>query len=283
MKAKYLLALDLDGTLVGDDLALSEFSEYLGERREQFWLAYVTGRTAGSAVSLFDLPHLPCPDFLVCDVGGTLLRPSPEIQLLNEMKYWKQDPLWARHMELFWQPQKIRQIARQFRTLRPQPEDCQSDYKISFEAVSCPTSAQAVLSEVFRMRRIHANIIVSQGRLMDIVPRYSGKLQAVNRLTRWLALGFDEVFVCGDSCNDLDMLTSNYHSACVANSEVDLLTQLPSRVRRTKGAYAAGVLEALRDLGWLRRPIGGVLNPEYYPSVRASYSTTQSSRFLQRR
>ena len=44
MSAEYLIVSDVDGTLLGDDRALREFTDWLAPRRAQFRLAYNSGR-----------------------------------------------------------------------------------------------------------------------------------------------------------------------------------------------------------------------------------------------
>ena len=68
-----LLATDLDGTfLAGSDEDRQRLYQLIN-RHPQIQLAFVTGRGLESVLPLLSDPILPRPDYIVCDVGATVV------------------------------------------------------------------------------------------------------------------------------------------------------------------------------------------------------------------
>ena len=230
-----LVAVDLDGTMLGDELALKRFSREL--RRERFWLAYVTGRCLSSAVSV--LPALPHPDFVIADVGGRICS-GPG---------WEEDPTWRRRIAADWNPRRIEAVTQFFPTLRRQPGTHQGEFKMSYYLEQ--SEALPLLRDTLKRQRLRARLVYSSRRDLDIIPALSGKGCAVAHLAARLGFFPSQVFTCGDSENDLDMLCRGFCSAVVGNADPELLRQLPGDVYRSQAGYASGVSEALKHFGWL--------------------------------
>ena len=68
-----LLATDLDGTLLAGDHKLRRQLYKLLELHPDFKLAYVTGRGLESVLPLLSDPLLPQPEYIICDVGATVV------------------------------------------------------------------------------------------------------------------------------------------------------------------------------------------------------------------
>lgn len=236
---KGLLAVDLDGTMLGDDLALDRLNRALLGRREEFYLTYVTGRSRRSALDVVCQSSVLRPDFLVSDVGGSICRGAD----------WLEDLRWRRRVGADWQAPRLRAVASLFPALAPQPGHHQGEFKLSYYLSDRATLR--VLSDAIRRQRLRARLIYSSERDLDIVPSGSGKGAAVAYLAAFLGLSPQEVFTCGDSANDLEMLAAGYCSAVVGNAHSDLRERLPQEVFQATGRCAAGVHEGLRHYGWL--------------------------------
>lgn len=236
---RQLLASDLDGTLIGDRPALERFIEALSTRRKTLWLAYVTGRTTPSALELLAQAGLPRPDFLITSLGGHILREAGQ----------SPDVAWHRRLQPGWSTERVRATTAFFDDLVDQPAISQDPFKCSYYLA--PPRAPEVLARLkrtFRRHRISARCVYSSDRDLDIVPDRSGKAEAVRHLVRHLGLEAHDVLTCGDSGNDLDMLTAGYLAAVPGNAKSEL-NGVPG-LYRSRERFADGVQEALRHYGW---------------------------------
>lgn len=241
-----LLALDIDGTLLGDSRSLDSLNLRLEESRRHYQLCYATGRTLESTLAIFAKSGLTKPNYLVTSVGSRVWRPDPWLDR------WIEDEAWGVIMQNGWEPKRISLLATEFPRLSLQPPICQSKFKLSYTISAdhyFPTIP--LFEQRIKQLNIQARLIYSSGRDLDIVPVRSGKGLALAYLAGTLNLKPEQVFACGNSCNDLDMLASKFTSACVGNSDPELVQALPSRVYIAREKYAAGVQEALVHYGWL--------------------------------
>lgn len=240
--AKVLIAVDLDGTMHGDPESLAALNRELLAARERFTIAYVTGRTRSSALCLIHEGGLLSPDFLAADVGGSI----------SSGPHWLEDTGWRRNVGSGWNPLRIRLVASLFPSLQPQPAEHQGEFKLSYHLPGCeaPTTLPMV-ADALKRQRLPARLVYSSDRDLDLLPLRSGKAAAVAHLVTRTGVDRSRVFTCGDSGNDLDMLTSSYCSAVVGNAQPELLQSLSPDVYRARARYAAGVLEGLRHYGFL--------------------------------
>lgn len=237
-----LVAVDLDGTMLGDSVALTQLNSALSEARPRLSIAYVTGRTFGSARALLEESTLLPPDFLVTDVGGSI-RSAPT---------WREQKCWRKQLSTGWRRGVIRSVASLYAPLQLQPPENQGDFKVSFFLPERYAGlVLPLLSNGLRRRKLAAKLIYSSGRDLDILPAQSGKGQAVSYLASRLGAPPHCVFTCGDSGNDYEMLTCGFCSAAVANAQPELLRKLPKTVYRAPKPYAAGVMQGLTHYGFL--------------------------------
>src|SRR5690606_23854356 len=69
-----LLATDLDGTFLAGSTEARQTLYQLIARNPDIKLAYVTGRGLESVLPLLFDPSLPDPDYIICDVGATVVE-----------------------------------------------------------------------------------------------------------------------------------------------------------------------------------------------------------------
>lgn len=237
---RWLLATDLDGTLVGDPRALEALNAELAPRRDRMVLAYVTGRSLHSTLGLLRESCLLKPDWILSGVG-TALHQGPD---------WKEDSAWMQRISRQWSAPRVREIASRFPELGPQLATEQSEVKCSFTLHA--RDARRVLralEEALARSGTRARVIYSSDRDLDILPDRAGKGNAVSYLARRLGIAGDAVVACGDSGNDREMLGLEGPAVLVGNARPEV-RGLPGAYQ-ARAAFAEGVREGLRHYGWL--------------------------------
>ena len=97
----FLLAADIDGTLLGDETGEALLRELARTQREAFLLAYVSGRSRASILQLVEEGRLPGPDFICGHVGTDLFdRRDPENAIGRKFaslvpKGWNLDQIYS--------------------------------------------------------------------------------------------------------------------------------------------------------------------------------------------
>ena len=104
--------------------------------------------------------------------------------------------------------------------------------------------------------------------LLDILPKYSTKITALEYLRKKLGLEKEEIIYCGDSGNDILPLTFGYRSILVRNS-IDEVKNTVKRsleqkgisdrlyiakgCQRLNGYYVSGIIEGLINFGIIQQ------------------------------
>jgi len=111
LRAYFVLATDLDDTLLGDPEALAQLNDWLGHNRKKALLIYLTGRHLDSALRAIEEEKLLWPDILVTDVGARIgYSPS-----------YEPDPAWEEQVLRGWEPRRIAAVLNSWPQLLPQP------------------------------------------------------------------------------------------------------------------------------------------------------------------
>lgn len=234
-----MLVCDLDGTLVGEAGATRRLLDWISSRGPDVLLVFNTGRTRRSADHLMIEADLPWPDVLVTGVGT-------EIAYEGESG---PDPTWRDFVSRRWNPTVVEEIGSRYgEALVWQENVAQTDLKKSFELRS--RIDLAMIAETLVAAGVDARL-VQTGNLLDVVPSQAGKRNANVYLQRRFDIPEDRTAACGDSENDLDMLTGGCHAIVVGNATAGLLAGLgKTRAYRARAFAAAGILEGLVRLGW---------------------------------
>lgn len=234
MKKKYLLATDLDGTLVGDTLAMKELFNYYEENNFNIQLVYITGRHIESAQQLIETEQLPIPDVLICDVGSSIYTPSNKTQMIEDYE-------WANHVQANWFPGEILKIVQE------QNLHLQENIPHA-KRVSVIVEDEAKLKSICQrltQTNLKYKFIYSSGKDLDILPQNSGKGNALAFVLEKYYSNDYNILVAGDSGNDLEMLSLGYPSVIVGNAEKELQTIKNTPVLyKAKGYFAKGIKEA---------------------------------------
>jgi len=235
---KWLLASDVDDTLLGDEAALAELNEVLARERPRIYIALNSSRPCESLrLSLQRHDSLPVPDFLIGALGTEIQ--DAEGNMLEG---------YSRQFKSGWDRETVERLVPG-EWGRPHPPEWQTPFKVSFD-IDDPEVAGWVRSRLSD-ERLSAKLIVTHGLKLDVIPSGAGKGTAIEFLRDRLMIDRDRVVVAGDSANDIDMFTDDNHGIVVGNADPELATLVRPRIYRSKRSQAAGVLEGLRYWGVL--------------------------------
>jgi sucrose-6F-phosphate phosphohydrolase len=267
MKNSILLCSDLDRTILPNgDAEESPRARLILRRlvrRPEIHLGYVSGRDRRliqEAIAEYDLP---LPDYAVGDVGTTIYE-------LNGDSWhpWKS---WFEEIAKDWKgltQQDLAKLNHNCHALGLQEPEKQNRFKLSYYAD--PSADQQRLVDQLRRRmsrhglrcRFIWSVDEQQGvALLDVLPRRASKLHAIRFLMDRKGYRKDRTVFCGDSGNDLDVLTSDLPSVLVKNASEEVQRETMDTVNKNgrtgtlyiargnflhmNGNYSAGVLEGL--------------------------------------
>ena len=236
-----LIITDLDNTLTGDDDALAAFIDVL-RKNDNVGFGIATGRRLDSAMELIEQMGLPRPDLIDTDAGtqihyGEKLTP---------------DKSWRKSIGYAWQPEEIRKVLDDLPGFFPQPDEHQSEFKISYEIDLSVSPNTTEIKRILREAGLRAKVVLSLDMYLDVLPVRGGSDLSVRHvLWKW---GFapERVLVVGDSGNDAGMLLGRTLGVVVANHspELNRLRKRP-RIYFAKGSHAAGILEGIEYYNFL--------------------------------
>jgi glucosylglycerol-phosphate synthase len=233
-----LLATDLDGTLLAGDHKLRRQLYKLLELHPEFQLAYVTGRGLESVLPLLSDPLLPQPEYIICDVGATVVdgkthQPIQPLQSDIEQR-WPGEQAVATAMAPFKQL-KRQEVPQQRRcSYHARKDDLSPDIDSVADGLEC-------------------DVIYSADWYLDIMPRGVNKGSTIRALVELLGIDPQSVLVAGDTLNDLSMFEQGFKGVCVGRSEPALVdaTSSHSNVMHAAKSGCGGILEALSYFGFL--------------------------------
>lgn len=230
-----LLATDLDGTFLGGDNHHRESLYQFLREHDHVTLVYVTGRGLASVMPLLENPEIPNPDYIICDVGATIvhgvtLQPIEPLQSNIEKKW----------------PGKLRitDLLADLEGLRFQdvPQQRRCSYITDNELLA------DIVHE--RVKHLGCEVIYSAGRFLDILPAGVNKGTSLSKLIEYLGMDSTKVLVAGDTFNDFAMYTRGYQGVVVGMAEERLLdaTRDLEHVYHAENAGAGGILEAIKRI-----------------------------------
>jgi sucrose-phosphate synthase len=178
--ATWMFVTDLDDTFVLPSSVhqpgLAELSELLASREGNFVFAVATGRSLAAVRELFDEYRLPHPDFVLASVG-TRIHGGLGAEF---------DATWDAHLDFQWLPEAMRSLSEIVPGMRLQEPEKQDRFKVSFylDAAFELASLSGALSRL----GLNANVIISQGKLLDLLPLRASKGRAVYYLANKLEI-----------------------------------------------------------------------------------------------
>ena len=235
MERMNLIVSDLDGTLLGDDAALHRFAAWYDEMRTDFRLAYSSGRFLDSIRESIAETDLPEPDALICGVGTEIYAGDDDVRLSG----------WPQVIAENWNAHLIRRVCAQFGELEPQPDEFQSNYKISYYAHYLTESCLARLRQALDAAGQKASVVYSSHRDLDVLPARTHKGAAAGFLADHWSISRRRVIVAGDSGNDAAMFHEGFRGIVVGNAKPELRALEGPSIYHAAASYAAGVVEGL--------------------------------------
>ncbi|SFG55311.1 HAD-IIB family hydrolase [Methylobacterium gossipiicola] len=233
---RQLLICDIDNTLVGCDAGLRAFRLW---RSEQEGLAFgvATGRSFHSAMAILEQQASPRPQVMITSVGSEIYHLDA-----NGVSYGA-DTAWRAVVSRDWDRAGVKAVLSGVPGLTPQGPLEQRTHKLSyFGDAALAQTARATLDAA----GLAASIIHSHGRYLDVLPPAASKGTAVDHVRALYGLSEGDVFVAGDSGNDVEMLRARRQAIIVANFSDDLASHAAlghSYVARA--SHARGIIEGV--------------------------------------
>jgi sucrose-6-phosphatase len=267
MNNNILLCSDMDRTILpnGDQdespQVRSVFS--LLVEHPEIHLAYVSGRDKRLIQEAITEYDLPLPDYAVGDVGTTIY----ELTGSN----WSPLEAWFEEIAKDWKGldrEDLSGFLKEFDDLALQEPEKQNRFKLSYYTDENIDGRQLVdqMQQHLSKQKLRCRIIwsVDEQRglgLVDVLPKRASKLHAIRYLMDQKGYLKSRVVFCGDSGNDLNVLTSDIQAVLVKNGSEEVRREaLESVVKNERaetlyvargnfmgmnGNYTAGVLEGL--------------------------------------
>jgi HAD superfamily hydrolase (TIGR01484 family) len=264
---RYLLASDLDGTLIPperDAQRLREVEELVSamEASEHLMLAYVTGRHLSLAQTGIEEIGLPPPDWFVCDVGTSVYR--------RTNAGYEVDEQYRRAMRTAFgglSGEEVRAAIGPLEGLELQEDEKQGEFKVSYYTSGRPEPfAEAVQSRLdaanAKVNLVTSHDPVAVRGLLDVLPAGIAKDSAVRYLHDRTGVDEQHLVYAGDSGNDRAAMLTGYQVIVVGNADSTLKKDLGAesaalgiadRIYFAEHSYARGVLEGLRHFEMLTR------------------------------
>jgi sucrose-6F-phosphate phosphohydrolase len=267
MNNNILLCSDMDRTIlpngVQDESPQVRSVLRLLVERPEIQLAYVSGRDKRLIQEAITEYDLPLPDYAIGDVGTTIY------ELLGS--HWSPWEAWFDEIAKDWKGldhEDLSGFMKGYDELTLQEPEKQNRFKLSYytdENVEGRRLVDQIQKQLSR-QGLHCRIIwsVDEQRglgLMDVLPQRASKLHAIRYLMDQKGYRKSRVVFCGDSGNDLNVLTSDIQAVLVKNASEEVRREaLESVVKNGRaetlyvaqgnfmgmnGNYTAGVLEGL--------------------------------------
>jgi len=236
-RGQMLLATDLDGTFLAGDPADRLKLYQLITRHPDIQLAFVTGRGLEAVMPFLDDPTLPIPDYVICDVGATVV--DNRNQLVSAIQ-GEIDAGWPGEHTV---AQALAHLPGLTRQDVPQRGRC--SYYCAPEAITEELRAA--------VEALGCELRYTKNQYLDILPRGVHKGATLRRLVDHLGIHPDTVLVAGDTEHDIGMFRQGYKSVCVGPSD-DLLRQSTRHLGHLLHAQrpgCGGILEAMAHFGFL--------------------------------
>jgi sucrose-6F-phosphate phosphohydrolase len=241
-----LLVASVRGNLTGGSQdGLTRFNNRVKQSRDTLVLAYTSGRPFQLVIEDINNFDLIYPDYVISSVGTEIHR-IPGEHLVDE---------WVQYAQQGFDPDGIIEfIGQYYPELEIQPDKYQSPLKISYIIERADESVLDKLERELYEHELPGQIIYSKDRYLDIIPERAGTGPAVKYIINSLVLTPGQVYVAGDSGNDIDLFQYGYRGVVVDNASHELKEAARFRAYFSHQSYAKGLLEGLEHYSFFKEP-----------------------------
>jgi HAD superfamily hydrolase (TIGR01484 family) len=229
-----LLATDLDGTfLEGSERERTSFYQYVQANRDHILLVFVTGREISRIRSLYTDPNFPKPDYVIADVGTTIVhgKTFEPITVIQD-----------------WVAQKWKNANQRVKDLLANESGIELQLVKTERYVSyCYQPALLQPSTLAKITAAGFDYILSADTFLDVMPRGVAKGATLLKLIEAMRLDPNSAIVCGDTLNDLSLFETGLKGIAVKNSEPKLIrkTQTMENVYHSPYCGVMGIWDGL--------------------------------------
>lgn len=236
---KLLLVIDLDNTLVEKDKGNNVLTQRLADFRKYIYLVYITDHSETAIRKFIAQANILKPDYLIASLGSEIYQQGLIL-----------DRDWANYISKGWNKDTIWAIASQFSGLQLRCKSEQTRWKISF-SLDIDASLHVIddLQDLLNFSGLSAQVIFSNGRDVDIVPKNCNKGKATTYLQQLLQVEPEVTIISGGSGNDISLFQLPSPGIIVSNAQTQLLqwhfkTHYPWHYL-TDSPNTAGIIEGL--------------------------------------
>lgn len=239
--ARRALVSDIDNTLLGNREGLQQLISWLKKHAGSVVFGVATGRSLESAVKVLKNARVPIPNVLITSVGSEI-NYGPRLQ---------PDVGWANRIAHLWRRDALEQVLSGLPGLILQTAENQRKFKLSYNVISKKMPSLQDLYRLLREHRLHARLIYSHEKFLDVLPIRASKGHAIRYLAYKWGLPLENFLVVGDSGNDKEMLLGDTLGIVVGNysPELEPLRDL-EQIYFAQGHQADGILEGLVHYNW---------------------------------
>jgi HAD superfamily hydrolase (TIGR01484 family) len=238
----FLLAADVDGTLLGSDEGEAQLKALVESRPGGLCLALVTGRSLLSVLALVEARRLPRPDYISSSVGTELFASSDPENVMGQR--------YAARVSASWNIETVYALGEGAGIWRQDFADGQPRFQAGFYWDGQPETLAAFHERLSGLSGSH--ILASHSHYIDVFPELVGKGEVVRFLQEELRIDPDRVVVAGDSGNDREMFETGFKGIVPINA-LDELKAIACRTWHYHSSLPSslGVIDGLRHFGFI--------------------------------
>ena len=161
-------------------------------------------------------------------------------------------------MDHAWNRDRIRRALNGLPGLKLQEQAKLSRLKVSYYYDADKAPSVEEITDLLHQEELTANVLLSFGQFLDIIPSRASKGQALRYMALRLDIPLENILVAGGSGADEDMMRGNTSAVVVANrhhEELSGLSACTSRIRRAQPACSTRSTTTISSAAAVRPPI----------------------------